>query len=546
MVNVDPGQNRTQDTVAEISAAVESGDLGRAGRLSNLAINKGLRHPTVFNARGFALQASGYHQEAVKDFEMAASMAPPNPTLLNAIGVSLIALSRPEEALKHFDASIALNLRHSPSYFRRGLAQALLGNHDAAEESYGKAIDLDPNNADALASMASIAARKRQNERARQLAEKALTLKPGDLTASYALAMVDSAERDHTGAEAKLRTLLLDTKVGPQSRSSALGLLGDSLDGQGRYSEAFDCYLLENAELRQSSTGQVSEGRAVGTINSLTEYFRATEAAKWASVNDEEDSDGGTEQHIFLLGFMRSGTTLLEQVLASNPKVVATEEKGTLNEPGRIFMNGPDGLDTLASLDDDALKHHRKVYWDHVRGLGLDVRGKVYVDKQPLNTIKLPLISKLFPKAKVLFALRDPRDVVFSCFRRHFRVNVTMFEFLDLKDAAEFYAGIMELATVYREKLPLNIFDHRYEDMVADFESRVRAVCDFIGVPWSDSMREFNKLAPVVDLRSPSAAQVRRPLYAEGIGQWRNYSGQLAPILPVLAPWVEKFGYPKD
>ncbi len=103
------------------------------------------------------------------------------------------------------------------------------------------------------------------------------------------------------------------------------------------------------------------------------------------------------------------------------------------------------------------------------------MKGKVFVDKQPLNTVKLPLIAKLFPNAKIIFALRDPRDVVFSCFRRHFKVNATMFEFLNLTDSARFYAAIMALAEVLRDKLPLNLFEHRYEDMVVDFETRVRA-----------------------------------------------------------------------
>ncbi len=547
MVSVDTGQNRNEETVAQISAAIDRGDLSNAGRLSNQAINQGLRHPIVFNARGLALQASGYHQEALKDFEAAAAMLPRNPTLLNAMGVSLLSLTRVPEALKHFDAALAVDPRHAPSHFRRGLAQALLGDHDLAETSYKKALALDPNHADAIASLASIAARKRQNELARQLAQRALSLKPGDPTATYALAMVDNAERNHEGAEAKLRAMLSDARIRPQSRAGALGLLGDALDGQGRYDEAFECYVKENAELRQGSAGQFAEGsRAADSVRHLTDYFRTADAAQWVNSGSDAEADGGTAQHIFLLGFMCSGTTLLEQVLASNPNVVATEEKGTLNEPGRVFMTSAEGLDTLASLDDFALRHNRKAYWEHVRKQGVDVKGKVYVDKQPLNTLKLPLIAKLFPKAKVLFALRDPRDVVFSCFRRHFRVNVMMFEFLDLKDSATFYADIMGLAELYRAKLPLNVFEHRYEDMVADFEGRVRAVCDFIGIPWSDSMREFNKLAPAVDLRSPSAAQVRRPLYSEAIGQWRRYAPHLAPALPILAPWVEKFGYPSE
>jgi tetratricopeptide (TPR) repeat protein len=546
MVSVDSGQNPAQDVLAQISAAVDNGDLKRAGQLANQAIGRGLRHPTAFNARGLALQASGYHQDAIKDFEVANALRPHNATLHNAMGVSYLAMSKGKEALEQFDAALKLNPRHAPTHHRRGLAQAMLGNHEQAEASHTAAVALDPNHVDALTSLASIAARKRQGERTRMLTDKVFALRPDDMMASYALASLDHGEGKHVEAEARLRKLLSNPALQPQSRASALGLLGDTLDGQGRYREAFECYVQENADLRKSSAEKF-EGRAADTIKHMTDYLRTTDAAKWAE-SDGYDAqiDGGPEQHIFLLGFMRSGTTLLEQVLASNPQVLATEERSMLNEAGRVFQAGPDAMDELATLDVAGLRHFRKAYWDRVREFCPDLRGKVYVDKQPLNTIKLPIIAKLFPKAKILFALRDPRDVVFSCFRRHFRVNITMFEFLDLKDTAEFYAGVMALGDISRQKLPLDVFEHRYEDMVGDFETQVRAVCDFIGIAWSDSMREFNKLAPVVDLRSPSAIQVRRPLYAEGIGQWRNYADDLAPVLPILAPWVEKFGYPKD
>jgi hypothetical protein len=243
---------------------------------------------------------------------------------------------------------------------------------------------------------------------------------------------------------------------------------------------------------------------------------------------------------------MRSGTTLLEQVLASNPDVVAFEEKALLGDTSNTYMTSNEDLDALANIHGDELEAARQSYWARAQKYGEDLKGRIFVDKQPLDTPKLPLIAKLFPKAKILFALRDPRDVVFSCFRRNFRVHVAGFEFLALEDTANFYASVMALADIYRQKLPLNILDHRYEDMVVDFETRVRAVCDFIGLEWSDSMREFNRNAPKVDLRSPSARQVQRPLYSEGVGQWRNYAEQLEPVMPILKPWVEKFGYPAE
>jgi hypothetical protein len=99
---------------------------------------------------------------------------------------------------------------------------------------------------------------------------------------------------------------------------------------------------------------------------------------------------------------------------------------------------------------------------------------------------------------------------------------------------------------VCRARLPLTLHEHRYEAMIDDFEGRVRAACDFLNIAWTEEMRDFSSKAREAEIRSPSAGQVRRPLYGEGVGQWRRYATQLAPALPILAPWVKEFGYDTD
>ena len=532
--------------LAEIGAAVAASDMQRAFELANLLATRGFAHPTVFNARGLWLQQTGRYEEALKEFQLALSMSPGNATILNAIGLCLFKLDQFPEAVEVFDAALAIAPDIPHTHYRKGLALAGSGDHDAAQVAHERAVELNPNFPEPLASLASILARKGQAEEARALADHALALKPLDPTALVALAIIDLGEKKYVEAEEGLRSLLEMKQLGWQLRTAVLGLLGDALDGQKRYSEAFAIYAQENDELLREHANRLLENHAMEAANHLIDYFEQTTAERWRAPDDGGSIPGGPVEHVFLLGFLRSGTTLLEQVLASNPKVVALEEKGLLNGLGDRYLTSIPALDSLAAMKGRELEQNRQVYWGRIRHSGLDVAGKVFVDKQPLNTVKLPLIAKLFPKAKILFALRDPRDVVFSCFRRHFRVNMMMYTFLQLEDSARFYAAIMRLAEIYRQKLPLNMFVHRYEDMVQDFDARIRAVCEFMGVEWDDSMRNFNKYAPAVDLRSPSATQVRKPLYSEAIAQWRRYSDQLAPILPILRPWAEKFGYPPD
>ena len=228
-----------------------------------------------------------------------------------------------------------------------------------------------------------------------------------------------------------------------------------------------------------------------------------------------------------------------------SPEVVHADERDFLGDAARdVDGYGEAALDRLSRLDLVEIIQRRAAYWQSVRSAGFRVAGKVFVDKMPFHSLKLPLICRLFPSARIIFAVRDPRDVVLSCFRRRFSITRTTFEFHDLENCARFYAAVMALVELCRERLPLDVREHRYEDMISDFEPAVRAVCDFIGVDWNNGMRDFHRTAR--DVTGASAAQVRRSLYADGLGQWRRYSNELAPILPILEPWVTRFGYAAD
>jgi tetratricopeptide (TPR) repeat protein len=541
-----PGSDSYVRTVSAIAAAMSQGNFKRAYELAEWAIRNGLTGRIIFNAHGLGLQSSGRHLEALEDFYKALALSPKDAATLNAIGLSELALQKFTKAEKAFRDVLSIQPDNALAHYRLGLVLAGLGDHKQAKVSFERALSLRPNFPEASAGLASIAARTKDPAAARAHAEQTLSLDPTDPIAHHALAIIDLADKRYEEAEKRLRVLAASPRLRAEARADTLSLIGDALEGMGRHAEAFETYRAANNELRNMNFHRFEEERGSNTIRYMTDYFEKADKANWQIRDNGGDDPDGPREHIFLLGFMRSGTTLLEQVLSSNPQVVALEEKSLLSSHATTHTTSIEALDALSTLSGKELDEAREEYWNGARTYAPDLKGKVFVDKQPLNTIKLPLISKLFPKAKVLFALRDQRDVVFSCFRRHFRVNMAMFEFLDLEDTARFYASIMNLGQIYREKLPLDVHEHRYEDMIADFEGRVRAVCDFTGIEWSDSMRHFDKNAPNVDIRSPSAGQVQRPLYGEGMGQWRRYAEQLAPIQPILKPWVEKFGYPAE
>jgi len=164
----------------------------------------------------------------------------------------------------------------------------------------------------------------------------------------------------------------------------------------------------------------------------------------------------------------------------------------------------------------------------------------------PLNSVFLPLIAKLFPQAKIILALRDPRDVVLSCFRRRFGLNPGMYEFTTLETSAAYYARVMRLIGIYRGKLALDLVETRHESLVSDFENEVRKLCGFLDLPWHEEMRSFAGRAAAQNIDTPSSAQVARGLSDAGLAQWRRYSRELTLVLPMLAPFVRQFGYPES
>ncbi|HQR10552.1 MAG TPA: sulfotransferase [Casimicrobiaceae bacterium] len=536
--------------LAQVGAALQASDIPRATTLARDALAAGIEHPVLLNLRAFWFEGQGRDAEAFADLERARVLAPGNPAINNALGLAYARSQRHREAIECFDAVIAAAPDFGPAHFNKAWASEALGDVTVARDCYLQANQLMPANPDPLAGLAAIAGRRGDWPQVKSFADRALAIDPAHPLANTVLAAAEAATGAEADAESRLRALLSRADLLPVHRASAEGQLGDLLDAQGRVGEAFAAYEAGNRMLRHVYAPRY-EGPGIETtpmsLRWLTEVFESADPADWAAGSSDADFEAaGPAVHVFMVGFPRSGTTLLEQVLGSHPAVVTSGERDTLNECTRELMGTPGDVRRLAGLHGTALAGHRRTYWRRVREHGIDVAGRVFIDKQPYYTLKLPLIARLFPAAKIVFSLRDPRDVVLSCFRRRFLMSAPNFEFLTLEGTARLYDATMRLAELYRAKLPLDLLQLRHEDLVSDFEPRVRDTCDFIGLTWQDSMRDFAARARTQAIVTPSSVQVTKGINREGIGHWRRYAPQLAPVLPILQPWVERFGYPAD
>jgi tetratricopeptide (TPR) repeat protein len=532
------------DVLHSVAAALQAADYAKASTLARAALDRGFEHPLLLNLRALWHEREGRDREALADLERGRSLAPHDFGVLNALGLAYSRQDRFLEAVRVFDDAIAAEPQIPAAHFNKGCALEALGELDAARAAFEKTVSLDSNSAEPFARLASLAARRGDWPAVRQNAGRALALKPGEPTAELAWATADLEEREFSPAEARVRTLLAQPQLSPTDRYTAMGLLGDVLNNQGRFPEAFAAYVTGNSEFRRVHEPRfAARETALDAVRWLTEFYRRRSSVPGDASSTDPSEMGPAAGLVFLLGFPRSGTTLLEQALASRSDVVSMEEKEAFVDSGRVFLQNAQTLAGLDKLAGSGLSSYRLAYWKRVREFGIDAQGKVFIDKHPFGTLKLPLIAKLFPHAKIIFALRDPRDVILSCLRRRFRMSSYTFEMMSPEHAARFYDAYMTLAELYREKLPLELAFVRHEDLVDDFDGRLREVCAFLGIGWADSMRDFAERGKVRAIATPSAVQVSRGLNREGIGHWRNYEAQLAPVLPILEPWVKRFGY---
>lgn len=515
-----------------------------ACHLAQRAILDGLSDPVLFSLRSFWHEQNGRFPEAAADLRQADLLAPRDPRTLSALSRCLAGANQSEEALAASEAAIAIDPQMARAHYNRGVAQEQLKQLNEAQKSYVKATELDPSLLDAFERNAGLAARRGRSAEARVWAQRTLALDPHNSHAQSSLILCDLSDRRFSQAVQAAQDLLRRGDLPAPLRGSVQFYRADALDGQNRTSEAFDAYREGNSLLRSLAQAQFeapNAERPVSLITRLEREFGHIPGDAWLSASQTNNE---AAQHIFVLGFPRSGTTLLGQILASHPLVETLEEWPALSEPEDAFIRRPGRLQALASLPSADIARWRKGYWDYIRRMGVDVRGKVVVDKVPMNTVNLPLIAKLFPEARIVFALRDPRDVILSCFRRPFLANYYTYEFLELENAAALYDATMRLEAVYRPALPLKTLDVRNEDIIADFSLEARKLCEFCGLAWDSRIEDFARLSQERNIATPSAHQVAKGINSDGLQQWRRYDAQLASVRNLLAPWVKKFGYP--
>jgi tetratricopeptide (TPR) repeat protein len=250
-----------------------------------------------------------------------------------------------------------------------------------------------------------------------------------------------------------------------------------------------------------------------------------------------------------LTGFPRSGTTLLEQALDAHPDLVGSEERDFIGRELLHTFTAPRAktplIDVLNEIRVGELASARKRYFLAMEYLlGEPIGGRMHLDKNPAYNLTIPLVLRLFPETRLIIALRDPRDVVLSCYLRYLPLNAVSVRFLDVERTATRYALDMEAWLRFRERIDVPWCEVRYEETVANLEAQARRALATLGLAWDDRVLNYReRLTTEKQVTSPSYEDVAQPIYTRAIGRWKNYEQLLEPALKTLDPFIREFGY---
>ncbi|MCE9523817.1 MAG: sulfotransferase [Alphaproteobacteria bacterium] len=534
--------NAQAQIIQRAATAFQRGAWNEAAELCEQAIGQFGEDANSLMILGVIRFEGGDPAGAIDYLERARDLMPTHIHVLVNLGAAYRAVGRLHEARIALEAALQVDRRFAIAHNNLGNVLLDIGDRAAAKKEYERAVVAQPNYAEPIAGLARIAEEEHRLEDARRLSERALGLTPQNVSARLTRARVELRDGDASNAAAALENLLRDGSPTATNRVIGEGYLGEAYDKLGRFDEAFAAFSRANA-IQFSQHKQAFENDrgplSPDTVRRLDTFVAAADLASW---REAPPASGITP--VFLVGFPRSGTTLLDQILASHPGITTLEERDTLGNAVEALIRVGEGFDRWALLPTDEIERLRSLYWAQVTTglLGAPIKG-VFVDKLPLNAVFLPLIYRLFPKAKIILAIRDPRDVVLSCFQQRFGMNAAMFQLLTLDGAVTYYDAVMALVEASRAKLPLDIHMVKYESVVEDFDATVMQLLSYLGLDWDEAVRDYSATAKGREIGTPSAAQVVQPLYRSAQGKWQKYRSFLEPHLPMLAKWVETFGY---
>jgi tetratricopeptide (TPR) repeat protein len=420
---------------------------------------------------------------------------------------------------------------------------------EQAGACFERAVAADPLSVHARLSLAAWYERNRRLDEAWECVETCLALHPNDGRALYFKAFLLHRKGLDGEAETALRDLLKSDSRDPNVKYSAQHLLGVVLDALGEYAEALSCLDKAKMLLRQMTDTTALE-KAYDQMDRarrklLAELTRET-LQRW-----REEAAAAPCPHplAFLGGPPRSGTTLIEQILGAHPEIQVFYEPEAFTQEllNTLHPAPPARALTCKSLNALTAAVRARLIGRYFKSLRRETEEKpgarFLLDKNPSLTASLYIWLRLFPQLKVIITLRDPRDIVISCYFQNLALTAANANFLSLERTAKFYADGMDVWLRMRELDGFEWIETRYEDVVGNLEAEGRRVTNFLGLPWHAAQASYHEMARGKFVFAPTYNDVTKPVYNRAVGRWQHYAQALAPLQAGLAKYCQAFGY---
>jgi tetratricopeptide (TPR) repeat protein len=477
----------------------------------------------AYNNLAVVFREMGRQDDAVATYQKALAI---NPDLAEAhynIGNVFNDLGRLDDSVASHQAALAINPNYVDAHINLGIALYKLGDMEEAIASYNKALNIEPDHVVANFNLGVAFQSQGQFDNAAAQFQKTLDIDPNYAEAHRHLSVIKAYSEDDNDI-ATMESAFSSPDLSDEQRMHLAFGLGKTFEDLRQYEKGFSYLATGNAIKRGTFDYFIEEEKKY--FRNLKNLFSPKLFSKIQSVGSLDETP------IFILGMPRSGTTLVEQILASHPEVYGAGELKNLNQTidanfgqrnDNTFANGVN----LASAEN--FSHAGSEYIRMIKERA--DTAQFITDKMPGNFELIGMIKLMLPNAKVIHCCRDPRDTCLSIFKNYFSADGHHYAY-ELSELGQYYTLYRDLMKHWHNVLPGFIYDIHYEDVVADQERHSRALLEYCGLEWNDACLKFHETQRTV--RTASSVQVRKPIYNDSIQLWKRYEEWLSPLLEEL------------
>ena len=474
---------------------------------------------------------AGRDSEAENLLEKAISLAPDFLLAILDLGRLRKDQDRYGEALECFDKAIALDPASPQGYYLRGSTLAPASFTQEAIEAYEQCLKLRPTHVGALIGIGHVLKAVGRYHEAVASYDACIRQAPDFGETYWSLANLKTYRFDDATV-AEMERRVAGPGLTAQSEANFLFALGKAYEDRADYERAWHYYSSGNAKQRAEVNYDPVQTESMN--DRLVRVFSAD------FLRSHRGSGEADPAPIFIVGLPRSGSTLLEQILASHSQVEGTSELPYLGRVATwLNRNRADGINYPEAVRELQASNFQSLARDYLSCARMHRRSGAphFIDKNPNNFPNIGFLSLILPNAKVIDARRHPLDACLSCYRQLFAKGQAFT--YDLTEIGEYYLQYQRMMDHWHEVLPGRVLTVQYEEVVADFESQVRRLLEFCGLPWEEAcLRFYESERPV---RTPSSEQVRQPIYDRSVGHWRHFAGHLDELVTVIAPIRERY-----